>query len=428
MLFAFVLQALMHQTPSELSDYVSKPDGSFRWSLRQRLADRDELELTSQTWRGIVWRHDLVVVRPKRNRHPDTALLVVTGDRAPKDLMDARALAAEANMSVAMLFDVPNQPIWNLREDALIAHTFAKFLETGEPDWPLVFPMAKSVVRAMDCLQAYMPGVKRFVVTGMSKRGWTTWLVGALGDKRVAGIAPMIFDFLNIPAQLQHQLNQWGRYSEMLADYSEQGLPSAIATPEGRRLARIVDPYSYLASITIPTLIIRGSNDPFWTVDATSIYWGALKQPHWLLTLPNVGHSSGNGKLYFSTLGAFARSCAGEFLMPKPSWKFELDTDGEPSISIAGAESAGAVSAWTAESRTTDFRASKWRRLAMARPRPSRPNRTPVVAQAAIHFCRPAARNLAIYVSSTFRRADAVLTLSSPTRVFKKLAYNIHYR
>ena len=55
---------------------------------------------------------------------------------------------------------VPNQPLvfaddpGNQRnEDAIIAYTFDKFLKTQDPTWPLLLPMAKSAVRAMDTIQ-----------------------------------------------------------------------------------------------------------------------------------------------------------------------------------------------------------------------------------------------------------------------------------
>jgi PhoPQ-activated pathogenicity-related protein len=85
-----------------------------------------------------------------------------------------------------------------------------------------LFPMTKAAVRAMDALQSVDGGLRRFVVTGASKRGWTTWLTGAF-DERVAGIVPVVFDNLRFEAQLPHQLVTWGRYSERVGDYTGRG-------------------------------------------------------------------------------------------------------------------------------------------------------------------------------------------------------------
>ncbi len=83
---------------------------------------------------------------------------------------------------IAILYDIPNQPLLDgKKEDALIAETFVRALETKDMSWPLLFPMAKSVVKAMDALQAFskeelkLP-VTQFVLSAPrnagGQRGW----------------------------------------------------------------------------------------------------------------------------------------------------------------------------------------------------------------------------------------------------------------
>ena len=110
---------------------------------------------------------------------------------------------------------VPNQPLvfeqdgQQRVEDDLIAYTWMKLMKTGDPTWTARMPMVKSAVRAMDAIQAVMASdaggrlqVDGFVVAGGSKRGWTTWLTGAV-DKRVVAIVPIVIDILNVRRWIQ---------------------------------------------------------------------------------------------------------------------------------------------------------------------------------------------------------------------------------
>ena len=144
----------------------------------------------------------------------DTAILFITGDGPrPGDNIDLGLISGATQLPVYMLFNIPNQPLWDMKEDDLIAHTFNKYLETKDPTWPLLFPMTKSAIKAMDAIQDFSAKtghpVKKFIVTGASKRGWTTWLTAATRDKRVVGIAPLVFDNLNFTPQMSHQLEHW---------------------------------------------------------------------------------------------------------------------------------------------------------------------------------------------------------------------------
>jgi len=350
--------------PQELYKYLAKPDPAYTYAISEQDARGMTIAMTSQTWQGSPWKHTILVRHPAKPAAKGTGILYITGD-GPRagDYRDLALVTEATGMPVAMLFGIPNQPLWDMREDDLIAHTFQKYLETGDASWPLLFPMTKSALRAMDAVQAATAKtdnpIRKFVVTGASKRGWTTWFVGAARDKRVLGIAPMVYDNLNVAAQMPHQLASWGKYSEMIEDYTRRGLQQQLATEKGKKLAAIIDPYSYRRNIKVPTLIVNGANDRYWMVDALSLYWNELSQPKWARLVPNAGHDLGGGLAAIETIGAFARSLAGQFKMPKPTVQGFLfdETIAVQARSDVPFESARV---WRAKAPTKDFRDAKW--------------------------------------------------------------------
>ncbi len=188
-----------------LDEYVKKPDAAFAWvqtgNHTTAAGTITSLKLTSQVWQGITWKHDLRIYEPREIAYPDAMLLFITGgnneshEASDDDHKQFFGLARLCGTRVAVLPRVPNQPLLDGKtEDELIAETFVRYIQTKDENWPLFFPMVKSAVRAMDSAQAWAkesgrPPVTRFVVTGGSKRGWTTWLTGAVDD-RVVAIAP----------------------------------------------------------------------------------------------------------------------------------------------------------------------------------------------------------------------------------------------
>ena len=351
-----------------LEDYVSQPDPAFAWKkLDQKPAGKltvTHLELTSQQWHGTTWTHHLQVARPEKVRNPDIMFLYITGDgEGTRSLGLLRTLAERAGAMAAVVTRIPNQPLFDDRkEDALIAYTFDQYLKTKDETWPLLFPMAKSAVRAMDALQAfaqqeYQEKPVRFVVGGASKRGWTTWLTGAV-DPRVKAIAPMVIDMLNMSVQVKWADRVYGRQSEQIRDYTDLNLIARMDEPDMARLRSWVDPFSYRNRYTMPKLILLGTNDPYWTVDSLRHYWSELPGPKLVFQTPNAGHDLAGGAEATQTLAAFFQMIADRQELPRMEWQFK---DGKPvELSLSVNQPAKSIRLWSADSTDRDFRDDQW--------------------------------------------------------------------
>ncbi len=359
-----------------LKGYVARPDDSYAYEIVKETVEDGmhvvTVRLTSQTWQGIVWQHWLTILRPENCAHPDKGLLFISGGnnnmKAPSVtsgtnqavLMVARATGATA----VILNQVPNQPlINNYREDALISYTYQKFMEGAGDDWPLLFPMAKSAVRAMDAVQAvtkekFGAPVEKFLVTGGSKRGWTTWL-SAVVDKRIERIAPMIIDMLNTREQMKHQKRSYGTYSQSIDDYTDRQLQDRMLAGEGDPLLAQVDPYAWRRELTLPKLIVLGTNDPYWTVDAANLYYDGLQGRKHLYYQANTTHDVSLEGV--ATVVQFFREMLDGTPFPELKW----DVEGDSRLTVHWEKPGGEAFLWEAVSPNRDFREVQWNSRAL---------------------------------------------------------------
>ncbi len=365
--------------PKALFNYIARPEPKFEWKLKDKteiyFGTIYDLELVSQEWQGIVWEHQLHVYVPRDSKPSETMLLWNTGGSGnERNIVFALDLARRVGSPIAFLYHVPKQPILDDKtEDKLIAETFIRYLETGDEKWPLLFPMVKSVVKAMDALQAFTvqewkQETKAFVVSGASKRGWTTWLTGA-SDARVKGIAPLVIDTLNMRAQGPYQLKSFGAYSDQVHDYTERKLLPMPDTPEAQALWAMVDPWVYREKLLLPKMIINGANDPYWTTDALNLYWDDLKGDKWVLYVPNAGHgleqNFPDGKKSrdraLNGLAAYARHLMKENPMPKVTWKHDNAADDAARLTLSSDPAPRSGRLWVAHAKSRDFRLVEWK-------------------------------------------------------------------
>lgn len=330
---------------SALHDYVAKPDANYAWRIVAQepfsQGTRFVLHMVSQAWltdRDVgrtIWRHWLVLNVPNRLDR-DTALLYIGGSDNSRDPPQKQEMfidmAVLTHSITAELYNVPNQPLTflsdpNLRqrtEDDILAFGWAEFYRLRDPEWLALLPMTKSAVRAMDTIHAFSndpdderKAVNRFVVSGASKRGWTTWLCAAV-DKRVIAIAPVVIDALNMEESIRHHYRAYGFYSEALTPYVENGITESLFTPRSQAARAIIDPYTYHRDILIPKCIINSTGDQYFLPDSAQFYYRDLQGPKYLRYIPNTDH--GLDETAGATLRTFYRAVLRQRTLPTFTW------------------------------------------------------------------------------------------------------------
>ncbi len=352
-------------TSDALANYVYSPDPSYGYApfpseTRTTLLGSYTyyaIDMTSQTWRTAdevnlpVWHHWLTMYVPSVQTS-NTAMLLIDGGNnqnfdTPPGAIDLLGQAAVSLGTVVVhLSDVPSEPLVfadetsGRSEDAIIAYSFDKFMnnigQPGNDTWPVLVAMVKSAVRAMDTAQAMVPSLTDFVVTGYSKRGWTTWLTAAV-DNRVRAIIPGVFDNLNQGPQMVHHYGAYGFFSPAVQDYNDKHIFDRIISPAGELLSQIVDPYRYLNNgrfDNMPKLLINSAGDEFFNSDSAQFYFDDIPgDQNYLIYLPNTGHgldinlndpNSSASQVASSTL-TFVNAILNNDPLPKYSWTVGQD-------------------------------------------------------------------------------------------------------
>ena len=156
---AWVVLAALPAIAAEtaLDRYVKAPDPTYAYQVVNTVKGEGYtlyvVDLTSQTWRKAsevdhpVWKHWLTIVKPDKV-DTSTGYLFITGgsvnEKAPTVANPTYVELATATHSVAAeLRGVPNEPVTfagetrQRSEDAIIAYTWIKYMETGDETWPL---------------------------------------------------------------------------------------------------------------------------------------------------------------------------------------------------------------------------------------------------------------------------------------------------
>jgi PhoPQ-activated pathogenicity-related protein len=367
-----------------LEEYVRAPDEHYSFVVaaveNELLLTRYTIRMQSQAWNPggevlnrTIWEHGIALLVPN-SIATDRGLLLIAGGSNDDELIGddeverAALVALLTGSVVGVVFQEPNQPLqfrdepFNHEEDKLVAYSWDKAMDTGDYSWPVYLPMVKSAVRAMDTVQALLPQISQFVVTGFSKRGAATWLTAAV-DPRVKAIAPGVFDVLNFSRQAEHHVKVYGCFAPALKDYNDYQIFQRINTPDGAALRLVVDPYSYVRRprfrerLSLPKYLINSSGDQFFVPDAARFYWRRLPGEKHIRYVPNSDHSlSHSEEVLANTLIGFLgwyRTVLFDIQRPQVSWS--LNKSG--ALVVRTSPPAPVAQLWQATNATArDFR------------------------------------------------------------------------
>jgi PhoPQ-activated pathogenicity-related protein len=366
------------QQLTPLDVYVAMPDTNYSYTLLNTISGAGQttfiLEMRSQVWLTTnevdrtLWKHWLIVVKPTGVTNAQS-LLFIDGGSNPGTVPTGgdptlTQIALDTRTIVTQLKMVPNEPLTFVgetsprTEDAIIAYSWDKYLRTGDERWPAQLPMTKAAVRAMDTVTAFCGSpqgggvnVRSFVVGGGSKRGWTSWLTGAV-DQRVVAIIPAVIDVLNLEPSLVHHYSAYGFWAPAIQDYINIGITNWFGTPQMAALESMIDPYQYRQRLTMPKFIINDTGDQYFLPDSAQFYFPDLRGVKYLRYVPNTDHSLG-GSDALLTFEACYQAVLARAPLPQFTWTLQSSN----SIRVVAGGNPTAVTLWKATNATArDFR------------------------------------------------------------------------
>jgi PhoPQ-activated pathogenicity-related protein len=412
LLTSFITLATSSLTP--LDDYIRKPEPKYSWHDTGVVVDKMlfgstayMLNVTSLEWldtaraigpNGATWSHQVMVVVPKKLTVQNISTVVMTGGcnegkgtgptpPTAKDeyLAVADNIAYQTGSVAVVVYQIPNchytfpsDPSLKRRsEDSLIAWAWYEYVvdPKHDPEWLPRLPMAKAGFQCMKAVESYLQqkkiaNPKGWLVSGASKRGWTTWMVGATtpfdGLPNVIGIAPLVPIVPNLVAEVHRQWMSYDGFTFAFTDYAAVNFTQLIDGPEFASALKIVDPMYYGDRLSnVPKVVVLSSDDEFMQFDWSDIWYDSLTGEKHLLIAPNSEHSLATGiPEVLACLSAMIKSLA-EGKTERPSFDYQYNaTNGAITVTIPKGMVHGKVVLRHATTFSKIRRDFRWIRLA----------------------------------------------------------------
>ena len=408
-----LLLTLTAATP--LDDYVSKPEPDYAWRDTGKsvwplaFGGRAHLlNVTSLSWLDTskamvvpknggantsVWTHQVAVVVPKTLTVTNVSIAVLTGGcvgDADPTLTDeylelADKISANTGAIAVVVYQIPNCPMVypsdpsgrKRQEDAMIAWAWYQYLQRDDhdPEWLPRLPMAKAGFQCMRAVgewakQQSIAEIGGWVVSGASKRGWTSWMVGAATNAdpnavNIVGLAPLVPIVPNIVAEVHRQWRSYGGFTFAFDDYTAVNFTTYLDGAQFGVATRIMDPMYYGERLArLPKVVVLSSDDEFMQFDWSDIWYDALTGDKHLLIAPDSEHSLASGipEVVETISATFNAIAAGR---PLPSFAYARDNaTGALSVTLPAGVPHGKVVLRHAQTLTSERRDFRWVRLA----------------------------------------------------------------
>ena len=344
-------------------------------------------QLSSQTWSPQhqvspeKWQHNVIFYIPAHPQNQRALVIINNGTNNASSSMSASPptdfttemltrLARETQTIVISVSDIPNQYLTfendgkPRREDDSVARSWALFMQ-APPQYqtlPLQVPMSGAVSQTLSLAEHELKAwhIKRFILSGISKRGWTSWLT-AIADPRVDAIVPFVIDLLNQREALTHMYKSYGgNWPIAFFPYYNEKIDTQITSPQFAQLMQIQDPIAYANSsykhrLAIPKYIVNASGDDFYTPDNSRFYYDKLPGQKSLRVVPNSSHY-GVKTVATEALIPFVKRIQQNKALPAISVTQEKKT-GEETLKIFFSESPVSIKLWSANNPLArDFR------------------------------------------------------------------------
>lgn len=207
-------------------------------------------------------------------------------------------------------------------------------------------PMVKGTFQCMKAAQEFIKErdlgdlEDGWVVSGASKRGWTSFMVGSTEQSlvKIAGIVPLVPIVPDMVKEAHVQWQSYNGFSFAFSDYANAGIIGQLDGDLNHQLMEMIDPIYFNERLDkIPKLVGLSSDDEFMQFDWTGIYWDKLGGEKHLMITKNAEHAMfTNLGPIGSTINTFMRSIGAKHTAkdrPKFDYTFDEET-GEITVTI----------------------------------------------------------------------------------------------